>query len=310
MTAGQRDCLLFGAVYAPVAIACGGLSMLWAVPALALAALLYSVMRHLLPEGRSLADVLPRWLLVPELLFLIVAAAGVAAMAAACWPGGGSDPLFSLALLALGGAAAWQGSAAAGRCAGILTWAAIAFFALVLGAAVIEGEQPANVGVWQEGLPVWTVLLLPACGLFLPSDKGKMRFWAGIAVYTLLVLAVTFGKGGDLPLLTAVKGIELFGILQRFEALASCVLTAGLFLTLAVLGCSANEILRALEMPAIPGAAMIVPEAALLLWIREIPGWIFAAAASIFWGLCPLLALLLEGHRQEKKIRSKSEKKC
>ena len=67
LSAKHRDWLLFGAYAAPMAIACGGLDVLAAVPALAAALLLYVLLRRKIPENGSLAGLLPRWLLLPEL---------------------------------------------------------------------------------------------------------------------------------------------------------------------------------------------------------------------------------------------------
>ena len=303
LTASQRDCLRFGAIAAPMALACGGKGVLWAVPALALAALADWAVRRRLPAGRSLAEVLPRWALLLELLFLIAAAAAVAAMTPLCWPNG-SWPLFPLALLVLAGAAVRPGTGAVGRCAVPVAWGCILFLGLVLAAALPEAKpQPAR--SWNEGLPVLTVALLGVCGQFLPSEREKPgRLWLGLALFTLPLLAL----GKDLR--TAVRSIELFGVLQRFEALVSCALTAGLFLALALLAASAGEILRALGLERATGAAVLVPAAALIFWIAAVPGWVLAAGAGLFWGVLPLLAQGIGGSGDGEKSPSKSEKKC
>lgn len=124
LSRGQRDSLLFGAVAGTVAVTCGGMSLLWSIPALILAGAVYGAVRRILPEGKSLAEYMPVWLLVPELLFLILAAAKTASHAADCWPGHSAWQLFALALLALAGASALQGTDAVGRCAVLLTRAA------------------------------------------------------------------------------------------------------------------------------------------------------------------------------------------
>lgn len=282
LTAGQRDCLRFGAIAAPMALACGGRVVLWAVPALALAALADGAVRRRLPEGKSLAACLPKWLLIAELLFLIVAAAAVAAMTPLCWPEG-SWPLFPLALLVLAGAAARQGAGTAGRCAVPVAWGCILFLGVVVAAALPEAKPAA--GEWPEGLPVLTVALLGVCGWFLPSEREKPeRLWLGLAVFTLLLLAL----GKDLR--TAAKGIELFGVLQRFEALASCALTASFFLALTLLAAAGGEILRALGVKKITGEAVLLPAAALMFWISGVPAWVFSIGTAIFWGILPALA--------------------
>lgn len=282
LTAGQRDCLRFGAIAAPMALACGGRGMLWAVPALVLAALADWAVRRRLPEGKSLAAVLPRWMLIPELFLLIAAAAAAAAMTPLCWPDG-AWPLFPLALLVLAGAAVRPGTGAAGRCAVPVAWGCILFLGLVVAAALPEAKPAA--GQWPEGLPVLTVALLGICGWFLPSEREKPgRLWLGLAAFTLPLLAL----GKDLR--TAVRSIELFGVLQRFEALVSCALTASLFLALTLLAAAGGEILRALGVKKCGGEVLLVPAAALLCWISAAPAWLFPAGAVIFWGVFPALA--------------------
>lgn len=293
LTAGQRDCLRFGAAAAPMALACGGRGMLWAVPAMALAALADWAVRRRLPEGKSLAACLPRWLLIAELLFLIVAAAAAAAMTPLCWPEG-SWPLFPLTLLVLAGAAARQGTGAAGRCAVPAAWGCILFLGLVVAAALPEAKPAA--GAWPEGLPVLTVALLGVCGWFLPSEREKPgRLWLGLAVFTLPLLAL----GKDLR--TAVRSIELFGVLQRFEALVSCALTASLFLTLTMLAAAGGEILRAIGVKKITGEAVLLPAAALMFRVSGVPAWVFSVGAAIFWGLLPILAQGIGGGGKDEK---------
>ena len=294
LSAKHRDFLLFGALTAPMAIACGGLDALAAVPAIAAALLLYVLLQRRIPMNGSLGSLLPRWLLLPELLFLAVAAAAAASMAPVCWPGGGSDPLFPLTLLVLAGAAAHQGTGAVGRCASVLTWFIGVFFALVLLFAVRETPRTTEIGRWKETVPVLSVALLPVCGLFLPAEKGEpIRLWGSALLYTILLLLVTQGKRGELPLMTAVKGIELFGVLQRFEALAACALTVGLFLALSVLAGSAGELFRCIGFRRVSGAVILAPAAVLIFWIEAIPEWALMLGCAIFWGLIPLSTLFV-----------------
>ena len=120
LSKGQRDALLFGAMTGPMAVACGGKSLIWAIPAMATAWAIYTAVRRKIPEGHGLSEYLPVWILVPELLFLILAAAKTASHAAVGWQTDGAWSLFPLILLALGGAAAWQGTDEIGRCAVLL----------------------------------------------------------------------------------------------------------------------------------------------------------------------------------------------
>lgn len=308
LSKGQRDALLFGAITGAMAVACGGTSLFWAIPAIAVACAIYTVVRRALPEGRSLAEYLPVWILVPELLFLILTAARTASHAAVCWQGSGVWPLFPMVLLALAAASTWQNVDGVGRCAVLLALAGALFYAPVLGAAALEQENQLQAGKWTEGMPVLITALSGVCGLFLPARKGGTRFWVGVSVFAALFLYSTAGKSGDLPLLTAVKGISLFGVLQRFEALAACIITIGLFCMLALLASAGSEIVKQLGIAQMKGFAVIVPAASIVWWANEVNPMILTVGAILFWGVIPLLALPVVSGKETKKRRKKDEK--
>lgn len=298
----RRNVLRFGAAAAPMAIACGGLSPLWAVPAVAFAALLDGAAERQERKTGPLAARLPRPLLLLELAFLVPATAAVAAMAPACWPDGGPFPLFPLTLLFLGGAAAYLGPEESERSAVLLSLGCAVFFALILLATTLQLRPSYDPGPPRDALPVLACALIVLTGRFLPvqrDGRGEGRFWAALGLFTVAALCAAFGKGTTLPLLRAVESVSLFGFLQRFEALLSCALTVGLFLTLALLGCAAGQILRALGRDPRLGAALMVPAAALTFFIEVLPVWVFVAGACLFWGLVPLLPLSVGEHGKE-----------
>ena len=310
LSRGQRDSLLFGAVAGTVAVTCGGMSLLWSIPALILAGAVYCAVRRILPEGKSLAAYMPVWMLVPELLFLILAAAKTASHAADCWPGHSAWQLFALALLALAGASALQGTDAVGRCAVLLTAGSILFYVPVLGAAAWQSTPPAETGSWKEGIPVLLTALTVVCSLFLPSQKRSGRMLAGLAGFTVLLLYVTAGRNGKLPVLTAVRGITLFGAAQRFEAVASCVLTVGLFLMLALFAASGGEILGAMGAGNYGALAVTVPAGAAVWWVDAVHPAMFVVGAALFWGVFPLLLLPVVACKSRKNSLPKNEKRC
>ena len=118
----------------------------------------------------------------------------------------------------------------------------------------------------------------------------------------------TTGKGGELPLITAVKGISLFGILQRFEAMASCVMTVGMFLMLSLLSAAGGEIMNQFGVSR-GGAAVAVPAAVLLFWADRIPDVIYTVGAAVLWGLIPLLnGLLSPAEKTLKKMKKELDK--
>lgn len=307
-----RNVLRFGAAAAPLAIACGGLSPLWAVPAVALAALLDAAAGWQERKSGPLVDRLPKALLLLELGFLVPTAAAVAAMAPACWPDGGSFPLFPLTLLALGAAAAVLGPEPCERSAVVLGLGCALFFAATLFATTLQLRPSYDPGPPADALPVLACALTALVGRFLPARqrRGGGWFWVALGAFAVAALCAAFGKGTTLPLLRAVESISLPGFLQRFDALMSCALTVGLFLALSLLGCAAREIIRTLGKDSRYGAAVMAAAGVLVFFIEAIPVWFFVTGACLFWGLVPLLPLSMGGHGEEKKSLSKPEKKC
>jgi len=310
LSRGQRDSLVFGAAAGTMAVTCGGMSLLWSIPAMALAGAVYGAVRRALPEGKSLAAYMPVWMLVPELLFLILAAAKTASHAADCWPGHSAWQLFALALLALAGASALQGTDAVGRCAVLLTAGSILFYVPVLGASAWQSTPQVETGSWKEGIPVLLTALTVMCSLFLPSKKRSGRMLAGLAGFAILLLYVTAGRNGKLPVLTAVRGITLFGAVQRFEAVASCVLTVGLFLMLALFAASGGMILGAMGAGNYGALAVTVPAAAAVWWVDAVHPALFVVGAALFWGVFPLLLLPVVACKSRKNSLPKNEKRC
>lgn len=309
LSRGQRDCLLLGAVAATMAVTCGGRSILWSAAALLLSFAVYLPLRRLLPEGESLSAYMPVWMLVPELLFLILAAAKTASHAADSWPGHSSWLLFALTLLALAGAASLQGTDAVGRVAVLVTLGSILFYIPALGAAAWEARPSPEPGEWKEGIPVLLTTLTLTCGLFLPAKRGSGRLLLGLAGFMLLLLWCTRGKNSGLPVLEAVRGITLFGVFQRFEALASCVLTAGLFLMLALFASAGGEIVRAMGAGEHGGLAVVVPAAAAVGWINVVDPRLFALGAALFWGVLPALLLPVVARKERRKRAKNNEKR-
>ena len=310
LSRGQRDSLLFGAVAGAMGVSCGGMSLLWSLPALAVSVGIYLLIRKALPAGESLSAYMPVWMLVGELLFLILAAAKTASHAADCWPGHASWLLFALVLLALAGAASLQGTDAVGRIAVLLTLGCVLFYVPVLGAASWEARPGTEAGEWKEGVPVLLTSLALVCGLFLPSKKRSGRLLAALAVFMVLLLWCTRGKDKTLPVLEAVRGITLFGVFQRFEALASCVLTAGLFLMLALFASAGGEIARSMGIGKYGGLIVILPAALSVWWIGVVNDGLFALGAALFWGIFPLSVLPIVVRKQSRKNSKNNEKRC
>lgn len=286
-------------------------SPLWAIPALCLAAILYYIVCDAITEDRGLAELLPRWLLVLEWCFLLVVVGKTAGLIAGCWLKG-NGVLFALVLITLAGMAAGQGTASAGRVASGLGWVTVVIMAIILAAVAIERPEKQEVGSWIEGFPVLSSAMLPLCALFLPGEKQpkEKSVWIGIFVSTILVLYCAANGQGEVPLLYAIKGLELFGIFRRFEAIAACLLTVGLFLILTLFFCSAHEIAVKIENTGWLKRIFYPAGVAMIFIVPYVPDVVVRYGAPLFWGILPILALLVVPPEKGEKRFKKSEKRC
>lgn len=300
MTAGQRDAMVFSALSAPVALLCGGKSILWALPPLFAVGLLYAASVR---QG-TIADALPKWLCTLELVFLITVMAKTARLAELCWAGS-VFPLFPLALLALAAAGASGSVGAAGSGAALLTWALGVLLVITLVPTLAETEAPVDVGSGADGAAIWTVLLTSMYGVFVPAggQRRKGRLWAAVSIYTMNIVFVSWGRSGAVPFLTAVKNAELLGTFQRYEALAACAITIGLWELMLLLSCAGNTMLKRLGRK---GGWEAAPAAAGFLFVVErLPQWWYVIGMTIFCGAVPATALCVERIRKNQKTRKK-----
>lgn len=303
----QRNIWLIAAI--PTSMAMLTASPLWAIPALCLASILYYIVCETAADG--MACLLPRWLLWLEWGFLLLAVGKTANLIAGCWPNG-NTVLFGLILITLAGMAARQGAAAVGGAVRGLGWLIVGVMSIILAAVAVEGSEYQDVGSWISSFPVLSSAMLPLCALFLPgaTPSGSKRLWSGIFIGTIFVLYCASGGAGEIPLLYAIKGLELFGIFRRFEALASCLLTVGLFLILTLFFCSASEIAvkidtnRWLTTIFYPGSVFV------FFLAPSISDVVVLYGSTIFWGILPVLVLLVVPPETHEKSLEKSKKKC
>lgn len=305
----ERDIWLLAAI--PTSMAMISANPLWAIPAVCLAAILYYIVYQAIPAGMGLAQLLPKWLLILEWCFLLVVVGKTAGLIAGCWPKG-NGVLFSLVLLTLAGAASRQGTAEAGKIVSILGWIAVVIIAVMLVPLTLEPSKNQDAGSWIKGFPVLSSAMLPLCGLFLPVAKQKKEtgLWIGILIATIFILYSSMDGHGEVPLLHAIKGLELFGIFRRFEAVAACVLTIGLFLILTLFFCSAHEV--ALEIEKTGWLWKVFYPAGVVVYCvaHHIPDGFVQYAAPLFWGVFPVLTLLVVSPMEREKRLKKSKKRC
>lgn len=305
----QRNIWLLAAI--PTSMAMIQASPLWALPAICLAAILYYIVCDAIPEEYGLAVCLPKWLLILEWCFLLLVIGKTAGLVKGCWPNG-NEFLFALILITLASAASAQGIASAGRAASGLGLVTLLIMAVVLAAVAFEVPRNRDAGSWMEGLPILSSATLPLCALFLPGAKQPKDtvFWVGIFGSAILVLYCAASGEGTVPLLHVIKGAALFEIFRRFEAAAACLLTVGLFLILTLFFCSGREIAAEMDDSGWLERIFYPAGIAALILAPYIPDVMIRYGAPIFWGILPVLTLLIVPLEGSEKRFKKSEKRC
>ncbi len=305
----QRNIWLLAAI--PTSMAMIKASPLWAIPALCLAAILYYIVYETIPDGSGLAVLLPKWILILEWCFLLLVVGKTAGLVEECWPKG-STILFALVLITLADAASGQGLASMGRVASGLGLITLIIMAVILMAVAIEVPAKQEAGSWMDGFPALSSAMLPLCALFLPVAKQPKEkgLWGGIFVSAILALYCATSGKGMVPILYAIEGLEMFGVFRRFEAVASCLLTVGVFLILTIFSCSAREIAAEIEKEGRLRGIFYPASIGVYLLERYISDALIQYGALLFWGVLPVLTLLVVPPEAAEKRFKKSKKRC
>lgn len=300
LTGNRRGYLLFGAMTTPLAILCAGCPALPAIPLILFAALAETLLSRALGE-RGLAEVIPAPLAVLAALGLIPLEAFAASLCADCWPSAGQEILFPLTLLILAAGGTLAGTDGAGRVSVLLTRLLAAWFLLVLPAVAYETSPQPPVGTLRDALPVLPVCAIGFCGLFLPV-KGREKAGVRHACFLFIAVLTLYACAGiteGTALLTAVKGMDRLHV--RFESLASCAMTVGLYQTLTLIGCAASEILSALGAKKEWVCVFFLTAAGLIPVIRGASAVLLLTAAGLSWGLPVLAALPVVVNKRDRK---------
>lgn len=249
--------------------------------------------------------------LVAALLWNLLLLGRIAAYLCRAYPSGDAFPLVGLLLLLLAVWAAQKGGGAVIRTGAIVFFFLIGFYLLILGFSLPD-LRPA----WLKPdlRPDWAVLpaaLTPVSVLYLWEGGGKERrpaLWLlGGVLLALLAALVTAGtvspavaRREAFPFYTAAKSVKLFGAMERLEPLVSAALTAGGFCLLGTL-CAANGKILSVFFPQPDKfsalANFLIGGAC--LWVSNVVSeGIFALGMGIFWGILPLVTLLLGSRKK------------
>lgn len=253
--------------------------------------------------------VLPKWLCIIEILWLTVFLGGIGRLSGSCW---GSNPSIPMILLILATLASINGIFQSARIGAALLWLVLP----VLGLVFLAGTTDINTH-WlstELELPSGTLLALlifPCATIFLPGKKKSNR-WIGLPLGAVAVVAsilICGTLGSDLAksetngFYGICKGITLFGVAERFEALVACTLTGGFFalltLILSTICCLEEKICGKPQKWLVWISAIV---AVGLMYILPNKDFWMAIGGVIFWGFLPAAA---QGLGVEKNIEKK-----
>ena len=243
ITGSQLGAWLFTAMSAPLAQFAGAIS--WPVVLLTGAVCLAAagiVSRIVLKQGRAL--------LVLQYIWILCILGAMVRWIAGSWPSGNVYPAVPLVLVALAAVSASGGERPAAGAASVLFWLVVMVFAVVLVAGIREIDI--TMLSKAEGTPggiLVVVYLLPAAAAFLPGAEKKLtpRWLSSTLVFGTVVSAMIAGlvspvvaQSADSPLYQWVRGLGIFGTLERFEAIVAVAVTVGWFSALSYLLCVAG----------------------------------------------------------------------
>lgn len=332
-SARQLMALIAASLSAPLAVTCSGVGWQWALAAAALAGCLYLYIVYgarRVPKGMGYAGMLRRaygtWpgraLSGLYWAWIALTAARAAGMAALSFPDERAFPLIPLALLAIAALVAKKSVATVCRFGGVLYLfvAALLAFTLIFGAAEIELENLRPAGAPAELTAPLSVLVLPTAALFLLDRKDATeakcgRWYLLIAALTVALSVICTGSLGhtlarraENPFWLMSRSISVLGVMERFEALISALLSLGFCCLLSLLLLAGRKAFRgAAPQMGSPAAVWITAAfAAGLTWASPwLPTQFCLTGELIFWVLIPVLTLGIVSGRFFKKVEKK-----
>lgn len=254
----------------------------------------------------------PKWLCVLELGWLIVFLGGLAKISSACWMEVDAFPAIPVILLILAAWGAYRGAMQAARTGATLMWLVLP----VLGIVLLAGTADIN-PKWirmeleiPDGMLV-SLLLIPCLGMYLPRESSNASRWIAVAIGVVAIVASALmdASMGSVVASTAAssfyefsKGVNLFGVAERFEALVACALTAGWFALFTLIMCAVYHLTEKIFSPASKWSVWIAAAASagLMCILPNTDSWM-AMGALIFWGILPAAAQGVEGIKKIEK---------
>ena len=319
----QLCALLAAALAAPLVTVCSAVSWPWVLLGTAAAAIpLFYIYNHMgptaLPSGIGPQELLEtawgkrggKWLALLSWIWLVLLAALAASMAVTAFPQDNAFPVIPLTLLALAAVASCQGAAATCRFGATLFLAVAPMISLVLAFGTTDMELQAlrPGGGAGESLGPLTVLLLPAAAFYLRDGLTQRKTtwfrWylliggAGVAVSLVCVgaLGLPLAQASSNAFWLMSRSISVLGVMERFEAVISALLSISFCCLLAYLLAAGRKALTCAATGA-PAHKTVWGSAALagaLLWaIPSIPNWAWIVGNVFFLAFVPATTLFL-----------------
>lgn len=253
----------------------------------------------------------PKWLCILELAWLTVFLGGIAKISGSCWVEANAYPSIPIILLILAAYASRQGAHQSARTGATLQWLVIPVLGLVFlaGATDIHIKWIPRELELPDGALI-ALLLLPCIAVFLPKERKALR-WTGLVLGTAAVvgslliygtMGVVAAKAAPNSFYEFSKGVTLFGVAERFEALVACTLTGGLFALLALI----LSVVYHLSQKTFPAVAkwsvwLCATASAGIMCILPNSDYWMAIGGVIFWGFLPVTAQGIGGRKNIEK---------
>lgn len=300
----------FSAFTVPAILLLPRLGWLWAMLAALFAAILLGIMiwlrrKNPLPLAAVAAKTtVGKTLLAAALLWNLLQLGEISRLLCMAYPTADATPLVGLLALLLAVYAARKGARVIARVGAIVFFFLVALYLLLLGFSL-----PTVRTDWLQPVlqPQWVLLpavLAPVSVLYLcRGESGKPTLWllGGVLLAALAALMCAGSLSPQVvaresfPFYTAAKSVTVLGAMERLEPLVSSALTAGAFCLLGLLCTVNSEILSELvpKSEKLSALANFLLGGAALWATRLVPMWCLGLGTAIFWGLFPLLTLLL-----------------
>lgn len=260
---------------------------------------------------------IPRWVRFVQLIWITVYLGSIAQESTSCWQIGTDTVVLPCILLILAALASASGAQRSARSSAVLVWLVIPLSGIVLLAGGMDlDESHIRMDVESLDWALMPLLLIPALGGFL--SEGKVNCTVKVTMLCSII-AVILSMWMDASLTAEVvsksenafyqysKGVTLFGIAERFEAVSACLLTAGWFGLFSIFLSAGHAIIESNQKGAgAVGVWLMVAIAVLVMCNLHIPRKTTGIISLICWGFLPILAQGIERMKMSKNSKKGS----